>query len=157
MRDVIIEASYNDSNGVSTIKLDTGWGVTERQVRLSEEDTDIANKWDGQRFAHYKCVADKYRFKARAFHERAIGVKSAISTLTQAYKQKDTVLTDDIQYTIDMLNRQHDILERESQTYYQAAKDMKVKYVDYMEDILKNRREIRERIKYKNAEKESND
>ena len=52
MKNKILESNYDKDTGVSTVTIESKWGTFTRSVRVQDEDKDIANKWDGCRFAH---------------------------------------------------------------------------------------------------------
>lgn len=84
MREQLVKAEYNEETGESTVMLNTRWGVFTRTVKVHEEDKDVANKWDGCKFAHYLCRIDAMKAEARAYDERAIGLRHGAAVLMNA-------------------------------------------------------------------------
>lgn len=147
MKDRILEAYYDEETGISQVILQTKWGTFEHAVVVSKEDEDIANKWDGCRFANYLCLIDKYRAKGKAFIERANGINAAADSLNQSIWS----VTDDYVYgepftpseMIAMMRDQAYYAERDGRKYLEIAKKMKEDYPEYIEQVLAERRKIR--------------
>ena len=151
MKNKILESNYNKDTGVSTVTIESKWGTFTRSVVVQDEDKDIANKWDGCRFAHYLCTADMLKAKGKAFVERANGMNHAANVMAQSFLQKDNqIATEMFPYYVDAildLLKQAKIAKWEGKKYLIKAKDMNKNYLSYVKDILTKRRELRENYK----------
>lgn len=142
--DKIIDAWYDEETGVSQVTLQTKWGTFSHAVAVDEEDEDIANKWDGCRFAHYLCLIDKYRAKGKAFIERSNGINAA----TDALNQSIWSVTDGYVYgepftpseMIAMMRDQAYYAERDGRKYLEVAEEMRQHYPEFIEETLESRR-----------------
>lgn len=134
MRDKFIKAEYNPETGISICKIATKWGVFENQVHVKEEDKDIANQWDGIKFAEYLCMIDKFKAKGRFFQERANGIKHVLN-----------ISKDNTDNTF-MLERQYTLMMKESAAYYAMARKYKENYPEFVKKVLTERRKIREKV-----------
>ena len=139
MSDKIIFADYDPETGVSVVQLSTKWGTFTREVLVEEEDKDIANRWDGCRFAHYLCVADKLAAKGRAFIERANGINAAANVLASQLP-KDVVPNKNRTKCIGTLRDQAYYAERDGHKYIDKARQMRENYIDYVNKTLTERR-----------------
>lgn len=134
--DKIIVAEYDEETGISTVSIDTPWGVFTESAILHEEDKDVANRWDGCRFANYKCIADKYAAKGHAFLERAKGIEHAVNVWLGTYRTTDYTM-------LKAFRRQAEIAAREGHNCISVANKMRKDYNDYVEEVLSNRRKFR--------------
>ena len=147
MKDKIMFADYNSETGESTVQLLTKWGTFTHTVRVDDEDKDIANRWDGCRFAHYLCLIDKYRAKGKAFIERSNGINTAADALnqsiwsvTEGYVYGEPFTPSEM---IAMMRDQAYYAERDGRKYLEIAKKMKEDYPKYIEQVLAERRKFR--------------
>lgn len=151
MKNKTLESNYDKDTGISTVVIQSKWGTFTHSVIVQDEDKDIANKWDGCRFAHYLCMADMLKAKGKAFVERGNGMEHAANVMTQYYLQQDNqIATEMYPYYVDAildLRNQAQIAKREGKKYLAKAKDMKKNYLSYVEDILTKRRKLRENYK----------
>lgn len=134
--DKIIVAEYDEETGISTVSIDTSWGVFTESAILHEEDKDVANRWDGCRFANYKCIADKYAAKGHAFLERAKGIEHAANVWLGTGRTTDYTM-------LRTFHRQAEIAAREGHNCISIANKMRKDYNDYVEEVLSNRRKFR--------------
>lgn len=144
MADKIVRADYDEEAGTSTVTLSTSWGTFTHIVTVQEEDKDIQNPWDGCTFAHYLCMIDKMRAKARAFYERAKAIRSAANIYFTAEANRDEPMVG-YGYVKFFLDTQADFAERDAKKYDAIAKEMKNTYQAYVEDTLTTRRKLRSR------------
>ena len=144
MADKIVRADYDEEAGTSTVTLSTSWGTFTHTVTIQEEDKDIQNPWDGCTFAHYLCMIDKMRAKARAFHERAKAIRSAANIYFTAEANRDEPMVG-YGYVKFFLDTQAGFAERDAKKYDAIAKEMKNTYQAYVEDTLTTRRKLRSR------------
>lgn len=139
MKDKIMFADYNSETGESTVQLLTKWGTFIHTVHVDEEDKDIANRWDGCRFAHYLCVADKLEAKGRAFLNRADGMNVAANVLASQVPQG--VKPNYVRINcIGTIRDQAYFAERDGRKYIERAREMREQYLDYVEKTLSERR-----------------
>lgn len=136
--DKIIVAEYDEETGISTVSIGTPWGVFTESVIRHEDDKDVANRWDGCRFANYKCIADKYAAKGRAFLERAKGIEHAMNVWLGTGRATDYTM-------LKMFRRQAEIAAREGHRCITVANKMREDYNDYVEEVLSNRRKFRDK------------
>lgn len=139
------ESWYNEDEGLSCVTIVSKWGRFTEYAVVNEADKDIANRWDGCAFAHYKCMVDLYKAKARAFQERANGMNHAANVLyAQKWdeKQKSFNYNDD---SILSVRCSAEVAEEEAARYKQKARAMQEGYKDFVKDTLTKRRELRER------------
>ncbi len=152
MRGHIIENWYDagedfvDSNGqpqhlpsTAHIYKETKYGVFYGEAQAAPEDEDIANSWDGYRFAEMKCDIQAYKAKAKVMRERALGLQHACNVIAQANKG-------------NIYNEIYMKFERQLQVawnnYYRAQEQyetLKNMYYDYCNQIIRQRREFRNR------------
>lgn len=139
MKDKIMFADYNSETGESTVQLLTKWGAFTHTVHVDEEDKDIANRWDGCRFAHYLCVADKLEAKGRAFLNRADGMNVAANVLASQLPQG--IEPNKVRINcIGTIRDQAYFAERDGRKYIERAREMREQYLDYVEKTLSERR-----------------
>ena len=94
MKGHIVESWYDpaddfiDINGNSVhipatthVYKETKYGTFYGEVKVAPEDEDIANSWDGFRFAEMKCDIQAYQTKARIMKERAKGITHALKVI----------------------------------------------------------------------------
>ena len=144
MKDNILRADFNEETGVSTVTVQTKWGTFTHSVTVDEEDKEIANKWDGCKFAHYLCVIDKMKAKSRAFRERSIGMDSAGDVIIDAIRLTRTVTRQDAE-TLNRIREQAYFAAREANRCADIAKRLKEEYPKYIEETLSTRRKLRQR------------
>lgn len=150
-RDYILDSTFDKETGVSTVTLQTKWGTFTNVVVCHDEDKDVMNRWDGCTFAHYKCVADKYAAKARAFHERALGMDHAANVLWQAKNQmdRDKGVWDYRDDSIIELRCLAESAEKEAAQYREKAKQMRADYKNFCADTITAHRDFRKRASEK--------
>ena len=144
MADKIVRADYDEEAGTSTVTLSTSWGTFTHTLTIQEEDKDIQNPWDGCTFAHYLCMIDKMRAKARAFHERAKAIRSAANIYFTAEANRDEPMVG-YGYVRLFMEKQAGYAERDAKKYDAVAAKMRDNYHDYVEDTLSTRRKVRNR------------
>ena len=148
MKNKILESNYDKDTGVSTVTIESKWGTFTHSVVAQDEDKDIANRWDGCRFAHYLCTADMLKAKGKAFVERANGMNHAANVLADIrynknWRYPDAAYGDAI---LD-LRIQAEVAEDYGRECISRAREMKKNYLSYVEDILTKRRKLRENYK----------
>lgn len=148
MKDKIIRADYDEQTKQSTVTLLTSWGVFEHTVKPDAEDWDIANRFDGCRFAHYLCIADKLRAKGKAFLERSNGMNIAANVL--ASQLPDDVTPSKIRTNcIGAVRDQAYYAERDGRAYLEQSRNMRENYMEFVKRILKQRQSIRDKFEVK--------
>lgn len=146
--DKIIDAWYDECSGISTVILGTKWGTFTETVVVDPDDGDVANKWDGCKFAHYKCMIDKLKAKGTAFIERANGIDHAATVVAKSMyengysrvknpKEFNAVLT--------KFRIQSRCARRDGRKYLDAAQKMKDRYPQFVEETLNDRRKFKEK------------
>ena len=147
MRDQLVSATYNEATGVSTVKLNTKYGTFEHSVVVAPEDKDVANKFDGCKFAEYLCQIDKLRAKARAFRERAIGIDHAANVLCAIKCDPKMRLWNVSSDDLLELRIQAEIAYDQARVIKERADKMKDGYAEFVESTLNARRKFREHAK----------
>ena len=146
--DKIVDARYDENTGVSVVTLGTKWGTFTHAVRLSEEDKDIANRWDGCKFAHYLCMIDKLKSKGHAFIERANGINHAATAVARAMYDGGVSRVENPREFNKVLGKMRDqayYAERDGRKYLEVAESMKQKYPEFVEETLKARRKFQKK------------
>lgn len=138
MKGKILESDYVEETGWSSVQKATPYGTFWGDVFVHPEDQDIANAWDGMRFAEMKCDIQAAKEKAKYMRQRAIGVKIALQNL-------DAAGVNDPQ-TLDNLERQVWAFEREANKYKEIYEEMRDAYPTFTQMILDRRRELREKV-----------
>lgn len=144
MEDKLLYTNYDKETGISTVTLRTKWGTFTHSVKVHPDDEEIANKWDGCRFATYLCYVDKYKNKSKAYYQRYVGLKTAKDVLESVRKEKIGYNNFYIKKAIAYIDRQAKIYLKESVNLSIEAKKRKQNYREFVEDTLAKRRKIRE-------------
>lgn len=126
----IVDARYEEAPGYSVVTIETKYGTFTNMAEVAFEDEDIENKWDGCRFAEYKCKIDFLRAKSRAMRERARGIRHAANFIENPADLKRV-----FRQANDMDRRADDLRER--------AKYMEDAYPNYCDKMLTIRRTAR--------------
>lgn len=148
MKGTILYANYDEKTGVSTVTKETKYGVFTRSVRVHPKDKDIANQYDGCYFAELKCDIAAYQQRAKFMRERAKGITHALNVLAYADAQATS-------YFGDMcpewyrLEKQADIAWDNAKQAFETYKILKESYSALTDTTLRQRRNIRKRIKHK--------
>lgn len=134
------EAHYRPST--SYVRKETKYGTFYGKAQAASDDEDIANQWDGCRFAEMKCDIKAYKAKMKLMEQRALGVQHAFTVITQSFiAQGDNDFYDNPVYL--KLERQRQV----AWDNYYRAKDqyelMKDSYSGFCAHIIKQRRKFR--------------
>ena len=138
MKGKILKSQYNPGWDSWVLK-QTKYGTFNGEAILHPEDEDIDNSFDGCRIAEFRADLQAYKEKAKWLRQRAIGARIAWKSI---YK-----VLDDIEYKL--LTDEVEMLENQAQRakeYYERMKDYEPIYI---KNLIKNRRETRERIENK--------
>lgn len=141
--DKIIDATYDKETGISSVTIGTPWGIFTESVKLHDDDKDVANQWDGCKFANYKCVIDKYLAKGHAFIERSNGINHAATVIARSRYEGGVSRIEnqkEFNYMLGMMRDQAYIAERDGRKYIEIAKKMRKEYNNYVEKTLAARR-----------------
>lgn len=152
MRGTIIESWYDtaddfldiDGNLIHTqptanVIKETKYGTFYGRAVACEEDEDIANSWDGFRFAEMKCDIKAYKAKAKMLRERAKGIKHAMDVI--AFSDAELMFSE----CYEKLERQYNVALNEydkAVDYYISLEEV---YPAYCSQIIKQRREFRDK------------
>lgn len=139
----ILESWYNEQDGVSCVTLQTKWGTFTEYAIVNEADKDIANRWDGCAFAHYKCMIDMWKAKARAFRERANGMNHAANIINQQQWQDGVFQYHDD--SVMSIRCAAEVAERDAKIYAAKADKMREEYKNFVAETLTLRKNIRKR------------
>lgn len=148
--DKIIVAEYDEETGVSTVSIGTPWGAFTESVMLHEDDKDVANRWDGCKFAHYLCVIDKLIAKGHAFIERSNGINHAATVIARAMYTDGVPRVEnnkEFNKVLGMMRDQAYYAERDGRKYLEIATKMKETYPKFIEETLESRRNFGKREK----------
>lgn len=151
MTDQMVRADYDAETGVSTITLNTKYGVFTETAKLHDEDKDIANRWDGVYFAYMKCLIAKLRGKARMYERRAEGVKYAIDVMRNQCRDHPDYDFGDAFLSLACV---HDNLLNDALNCRKAANERDARYKEMVDEHLAKRRELRKRVEDKDVEEE---
>ena len=146
--DKIIDAWYDEDSGLSQVTLGTHWGTFTRTVVVDPEDADVANRWDGCKFAHYLCVIDKLIAKGHAFIERSNGINHAATVVARAMYDSGVSRVENPREFNKILGKMRDqayYAERDGRKYLEVAESMKQKYPEFVEETLKARRKFQKK------------
>lgn len=154
MKGKILDAWYNEPEDFTSVDgeiihslatahlyKETKYGVFFGEATAALEDEDIANQWDGFRFAEMKCDIQAYKAKAKIMKERAKGITHALKVV--AIGNPDLVNS----LAMDKLYRQEMLAWK---NYYRAKKQyetLRDSYSGYCEHIINQRRKLRNDIK----------
>ena len=146
MKGTILYADYNEDTGISTVTKQTKYGIFTRSVRVHSQDKDIANQYDGCYFAELKCDIAAYKQRAIFMRERAKGIVHAFNVITYANAQSN--------HSFDEMSSDYDLLANQVAVALDNAKQaretyniLKDSYSALIETTLRQRREMRNRIK----------
>lgn len=134
----IVTAKYDADTGESIFKVNTRYGVFEHTVKVQPEDKDIANRWDGVCFAKMLCLIDIEKARARAYRERAIGIKQCMD----AFPHKDSP-------AYKTMERQCNCMKREADYRKKCADSLKKDYPKLVSQVLGRKRAFREKMSNK--------
>ena len=141
MRGKIIDSDYIPGFE-SWVEKQTKYGSFYGVVHIDDEDLDIDNSFDGCRIAEFDCDTKAYKEKAKWLRQRAIGAR------IMAYNLIDILTPEQRLKVIDQVN--YMIREADkAKEYYQRRLDYRPIFI---ENLLKNRREIQNKYKKNNEE-----
>lgn len=142
MKGKILDAWYEETDdelNESCICKETKYGTFTGYARPAEQDKDIANSWDGFRFAETKCDIQAYKARAKVMKERANGISHALRV----------VLTGNPQYAaapaIEKLIKQEAVAWKNYRQAKEQYEIMRDSYSGFCEQIIKQRRKIRDK------------
>ena len=138
MKGKILFAEYNEETGISTVCKQTKYGTFTKTVKVAEEDRDIANKYDGCYFAEMKCDLAAYKRRAQNMEERAKGAQHLVNVFCSGWQYD----MDAEPFLLDLVDNAWREAARARETYYL----LKDSYYALVENTLRQRRELRERI-----------
>lgn len=138
----ILFSNYDMTTGVSTVCKQTKYGTFTRTVKVAEEDKDIANRFDGCYFAELKCDIAAYKRKAQNMKERAKGAEHLLWTYTQGKPEED--------FRMCNLTTNAWIEAARARETYELLQNS---YYALVENTLRQRREMREKINRKHNKK----
>ena len=142
--DKIISDTYDEKSGVSTVMLWTRWGTFTRSVSVADEDKDIANRWDGRKFAYYKCEIAKLKAKGRALIERSRGISHAANVIAQTMGASSSDVDDELARALDLMERQARVAKRDGRRFIELAENMEDAFPHIVENAQAARRGFRE-------------
>lgn len=148
MTDQLVRAEYDETTGISIVTLNTKYGVFTEKTKVHPEDADIANRWDGIRFAWYKCLIDKMRAKAKMYETRADGIRYALGVMRGEVKDGTYLEFGDALLEMECIL---EVVENDALRCRQIANEKEREYEKMVEGVLTTRRNLR---KYKEKTEE---
>ena len=148
MTDQLVRAEYDETTGVSIVTLNTKYGVFTEKTKVHPEDADIANRWDGIRFAWYKCLIDRTRAKAKMYETRADGIRYALGVMRGEVKNGTCLEFGDAFLEMECIL---EAVENDALRCRQIANEKERDYGKMVEEMLTIRRNLR---KYKEKTEE---
>ena len=152
MRGKILDSQYNPGYSSWVIK-QTKYGTFDSEIFLDEEDKDIDNSFDGCRIAEFDCDLKAYKERAKWFYQRALGAKTIYNNVMNSLIEIDnkTYIFDDedARLVCDKFSNEVHHMFKEAEEAHEIYDRMKDYRPIFIENILKNRREIRERTEKK--------
>ena len=152
MRGIILESWYDaaedfldiDGNPIHTqptahVIKETKYGTFYGRAVACEEDEDIANSWDGFRFAEMKCDIKASKAKAKLLRERAKGIKHALDVI--AFSDAELMFSE----CFEKLEHQYYVALKEYEKEVEHYTSLEEIYPAYCAQIIKQRREFRNR------------
>lgn len=136
----ITNTYYDEGLGYSEVKINSKWGSYVASAQATAEDRDVQSEYRGLDFAEYKAYIKLLRGKARAFEERANGVRNAIDIMDMKYAQMDSFAFTGPQKL--SLMRIVENLEKQAKRIREQAKTMEDKYPEYCASMLSAKRKI---------------
>lgn len=143
MKGTILYAEYDEGTGVSTVTKQTKYGTFTRTARVHPDDIDIANRYDGCYFAEMKCDIAAYQERAKFMRERYKGALHVLNVIAHADEQSG------IGFWPDDIERQVCVMYDNMKQAYETYHILKDSYYALVENTLRQRREMRERIEKK--------
>lgn len=134
----IVDSHYDKESGKSFCHVRTNIGDFYGRVKLHKEDSDVANSFDGQRFAEMKCRVQYAKKKQMMYRERAIGARNAYNALLQNYDKSDPFMI--------KLERQVKLFERDAHDCAVKTSYISKNYKKIANHILDTRRKMRKKI-----------
>lgn len=152
MKGTILYAKYDESTGVSVVTKQTKYGTFTRSVRVHPQDKDVANQYDGCYFAELKCDIAAYKERAKFMRERAKGIQHAFDVISYANDQANPHYLNIMSHDWYLLANQAYIAWHNAKQAYETYTILKESYNALIETTLRQRREMRERIKRKHQD-----
>lgn len=117
----------------SYVEKQTKYGTFFSVIRLDKEDEDIDNSFDGCRIAEFDCNLKAYKEKAKWMRQRAIGARTLCNNLFDVLDEENW---SKVNHQVDVAFHDAD----KAREYYERMRDYRPIYI---ENLLKQRREIR--------------
>ena len=152
MKGTILYAKYDEGTGVSVVTKQTKYGTFTRSVRVHPQDKDVANQYDGCYFAELKCDIAAYKERAKFMRERAKGIQHAFDVISYANDQINAPYLNIMSHDWYLLANQAHIAWYNAEQAYETYTILKESYNALIETTLRQRREMRERIKRKHQD-----
>jgi len=146
MRGTIVDAWYVDTEdglGECCVCKETKYGTFISYAKPAEIDKDVANSWDGMRFAETKCDIKAYKAKAKIMRERAQGIQHACNVIVRSNAAKGIDIVENEVY--QQLQKQCDVAWNNYKRAREQYEIMRDSYSGFCDQILKQRRKMRNR------------
>ena len=144
MQGKIIDSHFSETMRYCEVTKQSKYGTFINSAFCEDEDKDIFNEWDGCRFAEYKCDLEIFYAKIKEFKARLRGMENVYKSLTQTVEETNEVMV--------KLMKQIRIARRDIDNMQKQYNHLYKQYPDFTESILKEHREIREKISRKHVE-----
>ncbi len=148
MKGTIIFSCYDSSTGVSVVKKATKYGEFIGRAVVNEEDYDVANRWDGCRFAEYKCDMQAQKRKANLLYARYEGIQNAYNNIYDSLNDLSTTSVF-AEYAMDLFYRQADHAYHQYEEAIDKYYAMKDGYKDFCTRTIAGRRKLREHVEFR--------
>lgn len=134
-RSKILDAEYDKLTGVSYLRKQSPVGIFSGIAVLENEDKDIANQWDGLRFAEYKTDLKILKAEIKREKQKNLGVEHAYKCLCQSFSEVDPVMKKLQRY----YKRNLKAIQEKEELY----KYLQQNYKAYTDSVIKQRRDLR--------------
>lgn len=144
MKGNILSSHYREASGTSYVRKSTKYGTFSAITIVGPEDEDIANQWDGCRFAEYLCDLQAERIRVNALHERYIGVLNSYKNVSKTLAVEDGCY--DSHKIIVLWKRQINHAKRQWLDAKEKYESMDKNYHRFCDNVLAQRRKARDQI-----------
>ena len=144
MRQTILCADYDETDGSTYLKISNKYGTFHAFAEIDPVDEDIENRWDGFKFCEYKIHLKTLQAKIKKFKERLKGMDILLNSLAPQIKEIGEY--GDAQFDLYYAGeKQRNIFARELAKLEQEYKQKMEQYPNFCNMILNQRRELRNR------------
>lgn len=143
MKQHIIYSNYDEELGLTEVIAENKYGRFSAQAVCFEEDFNVQNRWDGFRLCEYKIYLQTLKAKYRKLMDRADGMFQ----MFERFDFESNIFNDEqLTKIFDYMYKQVRTARNEAYKVKDQYEAMKKNYPMYCETILKERREMRNKI-----------